>query len=296
MRWMQFFVSTVLAVAAADLYYRFGTLSIAAAGLAVLLFNILFTILVERLVLGFRSLKPRFVSIYDPYFWFHERLWKLLATPAFNGTPFKNVLWRMLGVQIGRRVFDDGCSMPEKTLVTIGDDVVLNAGVLIQCHSLEDGTFKSDHTVIGNGVTIGVEAFVHYGVTMGDGSVLEADAFLMKGESVAPFAVWQGNPATEVRVPARRPRLRWRRSRRLMSWRSRRRSCRFRWLRRSGSCTRPRPGSSVWSSSLRGGGPWPSPPRCGPRCGRRCRLRCGRRCGRRCRSSARCRRPPRRRG
>ncbi|HVH22352.1 MAG TPA: Pls/PosA family non-ribosomal peptide synthetase, partial [Pseudonocardia sp.] len=204
-RWLQLFVSAVLAVAAADLYYRFGAVSIAAAGLAVLLFNILFTILVERLVLGFRSLKPRFVSIYDPYFWFHERLWKLLAGPLFNGTPFKNVMWRMLGVKIGRRVFDDGCAMPEKTLVTIGDDVVLNAGSVIQCHSLEDGSFKSDYTVIGNGVTIGVEAFVHYGVTMGDGSVLEADAFLMKGESVAPFAVWQGNPATEVRVSAPAP-------------------------------------------------------------------------------------------
>ena len=30
---------------------------------------------------------------------------------------------------------------------------VLNAGSVIQCHSLEDGSFKSDHTVIGAGAT-----------------------------------------------------------------------------------------------------------------------------------------------
>ena len=46
----------------------------------------------------------------------------------FNGTPMKGVLWRALGVRIGRRVFDDGCGMPEKSLVTIGDDVTINAG------------------------------------------------------------------------------------------------------------------------------------------------------------------------
>ena len=112
------------------------------------------------------------------------------------------MIWRLLGVRIGHRVFDDGCAIPEKTLVTIGDDVVLNAGSVIQCHSLEDGSFKSDRTVIGDGAVIGVGAFVHYGVTMGEGSVLEADAFLMKGETAQPFTRWQGNPATEVRTVA----------------------------------------------------------------------------------------------
>ena len=61
-------------------------------------------------------------------------------------------------------------------------------GSKIQCHSQEDGTFKSDRTTIGAGCTLGVGAFVHYGVTMGDGAVLAADSFLMKGEEVPPHA------------------------------------------------------------------------------------------------------------
>ena len=48
---------------------------------------------------------------------------------------------------------------------------------------------------IGAGCTLGVGAFVHYGVTMGDGAVLAADSFLMKGEEVPPHARWGGNPA-----------------------------------------------------------------------------------------------------
>ena len=96
--------------------------------------------LLERAALGFRRLRPRSCSIYDRAFWRHERFWKLLSPvlPVINGTPLKPLLLRALGVRIGRKVFDDGASMPEKTLVTIGDGATLNAGSIIQAHSLED--------------------------------------------------------------------------------------------------------------------------------------------------------------
>jgi non-ribosomal peptide synthetase-like protein len=166
--------------------------------LAFLVFRVLITVLVERSVTGFRRLKPQYCSIYDPYFWHHERLWKLLATPPFNGTPFKSIVWRLLGVKVGKRLYDAGVNIPEKTLVSIGDDCAFNEGTAIQCHSLEDGTFKSDHIVLGDRCSLGVEAFVNYGVTMRDGSSLEADSLLMKGEDVPENTVFTGNPARAV--------------------------------------------------------------------------------------------------
>ncbi len=117
----------------------------------------------------------------------------------FSGTPFKNLIWRLLGVRIRRRVFDDGCYIPEMTLVTIGEGGTLNASSVIQCHSQEEGVFKSDRTTIGAGCAVGINAFIHYGVTMGDGAVPDADAFLMKGKQIAPHAWWGGNPAHEIR-------------------------------------------------------------------------------------------------
>jgi acetyltransferase-like isoleucine patch superfamily enzyme len=60
---------------------------------------------------------------------------------------------------------------------------------------MEDGIFKSDHTVLHDGCTVGAGALVHYGVTMGQGAQLMPDSFLMKGESVPPRARWGGNPA-----------------------------------------------------------------------------------------------------
>jgi len=91
--------------------------------------------------------------------------------------------------------------MPEKNFVTIGDEAILNVGACVQTHSQEDGAFKSDHIVIGHGVTIGPRAFVHYGVTLHEGAVLDADSFLMKGQEVPAYTRWRGNPAAETREP-----------------------------------------------------------------------------------------------
>jgi non-ribosomal peptide synthetase-like protein len=122
--------------------------------------------------------------------------------PMFDGTPFKSLIWRLLGVRIGRRVFDDGCFISDRTMVSIGDGCTLNLGSWIQSHSQEDGGFKSDRIAIGAGCTLGINALVHYGVKMGDGAHLAAAAFLIKGEEVPPHTRWEGNPASQVQHDA----------------------------------------------------------------------------------------------
>jgi len=200
-RWLHVFLITVFALAAFDSYGGFAQLQMAVLFAVSVLITPVYFVLVERGMKGFRRLQPQYCSIYDPYFWRHERLWKVPGEAylhMFDGTPFKNLIWRGLGVRTGKRVFDDGCYLTERTLTTIGDDVTLNMGSKVQCHSQEDGTFKSDRTTIGDGCTIGVGAMVHYSVTMGEGSVLAPDSFLMKGEEIPPHARWGGNPAREM--------------------------------------------------------------------------------------------------
>ncbi|MCZ1002018.1 Pls/PosA family non-ribosomal peptide synthetase [Streptomyces mirabilis] len=206
-RWIYFFVLTVVALADVDLYDSYGHVLIAAFLMFSLAFTPLYFVMVERCIAAFRGLQPQLCSIYEPYFWWHERLWKVPENylNIFNGTPFKSLIWRMLGVRIGSRVFDDGCHLTERMLTTIGNDCTLNAGSKIQCHSQEDGTFKSDRSTIGAGSTLGVGAHVHYGVTMGDGAELAPDSFLMKGEEVPERARWGGNPAAEMREAPYQP-------------------------------------------------------------------------------------------
>ncbi|MGQ0483558.1 MAG: Pls/PosA family non-ribosomal peptide synthetase [Pseudonocardia sp.] len=193
--WLRALIAVLSAGAVLGTYRQFAEFALMGAAIAGLLVFLALGILAERLVLGFGRLRPKLCSIYDPYFWHHERLWKLLFTPRFPGTPLNPLLWRLGGVRMGKRVFDDGVGIPEKTLAEVGDDATLNFASVIQCHSLEDGTFKSDHSVLGAGATLGVAGFAHYGVTMGPGSYLDADAFLMKGEEVAEGERWFGNPA-----------------------------------------------------------------------------------------------------
>ena len=197
-RWIYFYACVWITVGLLGLHQGGEILHVAAAAAALVLFTMAYFVLVERLSLGFRRLSPQYCSIYDPYYWHHERYWKLNDASylaPLNGTPFKGLAWRLLGARVGRRLFDDGCAMPEKTLVTIGDDCTLGERTTLQCHSLEDGTFKSDHIVIGSGCTIGTNGFVHYGVVIGDGVVLAPDAFLMKGERPRAGSAWGGNPA-----------------------------------------------------------------------------------------------------
>ncbi len=173
-----------------------------------LAFTVGFFVLAERAVLGFRALRPRFCSSYERSFWRHERYWKvpsILYLALFNGTPFKPAIWRLLGVRMGHRVFDDGCRILERTLTQVGDGCALNAGSILQAHSLEEGVFKSDRITIGNGCTIGTSAFVHYGVVIDDHARIDADSFLMKGEHVPAHAQWRGNPAVELATAAAAP-------------------------------------------------------------------------------------------
>lgn len=205
------FIWIAIAIVSHYIIYDIGLLRPLGATLSMVAAITLFfgySALVERAALSFKTLRPKYCSIYDEDFWHHERYWKLMVDEALsvlNGTPLKNLVWRALGVRIGKKVFDDGVIIPERTLTTIGDFCTLNEGSVLQSHSLEDGTFKSDHVVIGDGCTLCVKGFVHYGVVMGPETALEPNSFLMKGERPMANSVWAGNPAREVQIEQRLP-------------------------------------------------------------------------------------------
>jgi non-ribosomal peptide synthetase-like protein len=208
-RWLNISLAMILMFAALELSDQFGFLALSAAYVLMLVVGLLVPIGIENLVRGLKPLQPQLCSIYNPYMWRHERYWKLSLQSRYagllNGTPFKPLVWRLLGVRMGSRVFDDGCAIIERTLVTVGSRCALNAGTTLQSHSQEDGMFKSDRIVVGDDVTLGVSALVHYGVTVEDGAVVGADSFVMKGTTLTRGSLWAGNPAEEARAPATSP-------------------------------------------------------------------------------------------
>ncbi|WP_168595984.1 Pls/PosA family non-ribosomal peptide synthetase [Rhizobium sp. SG570] len=197
-QWVMLFATLAIWDRALNYYTEWAEIALFAAVVLTSAITIPFYIFVERASLGFGKLKPQMTTIYDVTFWHHELHWKLSDSPItglFSGTPFRPMILRMLGVKVGRRVYDGGSNLTERSLVEIGDDATLNEGCVIQAHSLEEGVFKSDFIRVGKGVTLGPAAFVHYGVVMGDGSVVDVDSFVMKGEVLEPNSIWRGNPA-----------------------------------------------------------------------------------------------------
>jgi non-ribosomal peptide synthetase-like protein len=178
-----------------------GPLGVVTSVIATILITFAIEMYVDAAVRGFKPLSPQYCSIYDVTFWRHERYWKVSAAGMmnmFNGTPFKALTWRLFGVRVGTMLFDDGAVMPERTLVTVGDNVTFAAGTVLNGHSLEDGTFKSGYIKIGSNVSIGPGTVVHYGTDVGDGAMVTTDGFLMKGERAEPGSVWEGNPSVLI--------------------------------------------------------------------------------------------------
>jgi non-ribosomal peptide synthetase-like protein len=202
-RWFIAFFTIYVFAAATALFGATNFFAMASATTIVSVGSLAVLILVERASIGFGRLRPDLATVYDPAFWRVERYWKLSDSPLsalFAGTPMRNGVSRLVGVRIGRKVFDDGCTVTERTLVEIGDEANLNEASIIQAHSLEEGVFKSDYVRIGPDCAIGPGAFVHYGVTMQEKTILDADSFLMKGEITPPRSRWRGNPARLIDV------------------------------------------------------------------------------------------------
>jgi len=196
--WAVEFVTIYLLALTATVWGNGNFLAMAAASGAALVADLAILTFVDRASFGFRRMAPLIATVYDPAFWAVERYWKLSQNELetmFAGTPFSPFFLRLTGVKVGRRVFNDGCGMSERTLVEIGDGANLNAWGYLQSHSMEEGVFKSDVIRIGAGVSVGVGSLILYGVEMGDGAILDADAFLMKGEVVPAHSRWGGNPA-----------------------------------------------------------------------------------------------------
>jgi len=200
-KWLFGLIAAYLGLASLLLYNDYGLWALVGGGFLGFFIMIGYFVGLEWASLGFKKLQPFNSTVYDPRFWGVERHWKVADTPLtqlFRGTPFKNTITRMLGTPVGKRVFDDGVMLTEKTLSRIGDYCTLNEEATLQNHSLEEGVFKMDRITVGSGVTLGINSFAHYGVTMGDNVILAADCFVMKGETVGSDEVWMGNPAKAV--------------------------------------------------------------------------------------------------
>jgi len=114
-------------------------------------------------------------------------------------TPFANLLFRLLGVKLGKGVQINSKFIFDATLLEIGDNTVVGGGAIIIGHVVERGRLKLKKVKIGKNVTIGSHATVMPGCEIGDNALIGAGAVMLKNTQVEPRSVWYGMPAKNVR-------------------------------------------------------------------------------------------------
>ncbi len=163
------------------------------------------------LLVGFFRLLFRFrlkEGIYPMYSWeafkwvFMSSLYLMIHYTFIDFillTPFANLLFRMLGANLGKNVQINSKYIFDATLLEIGDGTVIGGGAIINCHIVEGGRLKLKKVKIGKGVTIGSHATVMPGCEIGDRALIGASAVLLKNSKVPQRDVWYGIPAASIR-------------------------------------------------------------------------------------------------
>lgn len=116
------------------------------------------------------------------------------------GTPFVSILFRCLGAKIGKQVYIETTQFAEFDLISIADNVCINAETLIDTHLYEDRIFKMSTIDIHEGCNIGIGSIILYDTVMEKNSSLGNLSLLMKGETLPANTSWQGAPAQPIQT------------------------------------------------------------------------------------------------
>lgn len=187
--------------------YMLNNFTLALAVIALPVCELLFTLILIGVLVGLKwlllgKLKPLTKPIWDIFIWKNDIIeysYNYFINPRFIdkvlGTPFALIIPRCLGTKAGKRVFTDSAELSEFDLISIGDDVCINAETIIQTHLYEDRIFKVANVTINSGCNIGVGSVVLYNTLMEENSTLGSLSMLMKGERLPANTDWAGIPA-----------------------------------------------------------------------------------------------------
>lgn len=123
-----------------------------------------------------------------------ETLLSPLILSKLSGTPFLAPVLRLLGVKIGKHCTLMSFDITEWDLVTLGDEVALNAFSGPQTHLFEDRVMKLGTVTLGDRAVLKSNTICLPNSRVGECSELGSLSLLMKGESVPAFQRWQGAP------------------------------------------------------------------------------------------------------
>ncbi|CEH13792.1 Non-ribosomal peptide synthetase/alpha-aminoadipate reductase and related enzymes [Ceraceosorus bombacis] len=135
----------------------------------------------------------------------YETLAMPLLTAKLVGTPFLPWCFRLLGVQIGKKVTMLSMDITEYDLVSLGDEAVINRHAGPQTHLFQDRRMGMDRVDLESRATMMPYSILLPNSRIAEGGQLGSLSLVMKGESVPAGEAWEGAPIAPRRRRRRAP-------------------------------------------------------------------------------------------
>ena len=213
------FYCTVFAVAAVPsaLLVRWGVMLLDGSNLRLFLFTVIcflafyvflvaaaiFVGFVERLLtLGF---KPGAYSPDSPVFfrWLVYsglHLWLVnIVLPFLRGNNWIKIYLRVAGAKIGKETFINSKDIFDAYLLEIGRNVLVGGEAFLNCHLFENGQLIFGKIVIGDGTTIGANAYLTPGTNTGKNSTVGMYTYLRRNTDLRDGESLIAPPGMDIR-------------------------------------------------------------------------------------------------
>lgn len=159
-------------------------------------FFALCSIVIKWLVIG--RMKEGDYPLWGWYYfrwWFVKTMQRLLPSQFLNGTPLYCGYLRRLGVKVAKDAQLAAITIGAEDLVTIGSDVSISSGAVLNNAYVENGLLKLRRIHLGDHAYIGSCAVIAGGTTVEAWGELQDLSYLQTGNTVKGGEVWQGSPA-----------------------------------------------------------------------------------------------------
>jgi non-ribosomal peptide synthetase-like protein len=133
--------------------------------------------------------------------WFVEKLVHALGLSHLAGTPLLPVVYRLLGMRVGKDVHLETDHFLAYDMITIGDGSSIDENASVPGYSVKDGYLIVAPVFIGRNCFVGTRAVVAENTVMEDEARLDDLSLLPAGSRIPAGKTWAGSPAKETTLP-----------------------------------------------------------------------------------------------
>lgn len=127
--------------------------------------------------------------------WLVRKMFQLVDLHHFVGTPLLPMVYRALGMKIGKDVHLETDHFDAFDLITIGDGASIDEGAMLNGFSVRSGFLVIAPIIIGKNCFVGTRSVVSENTVMEDNSRLEDLSLIPAGTRIPAGETWSGSPA-----------------------------------------------------------------------------------------------------